>query len=240
MNYLFWIVIIAAIVIVICGNSKKSTEQNNKKSKGKYNGSNNPKEEKPTKVDYENTDYFKETHTSYEDMIMDKGKAGEYSTYRSIMNVKGYKRFLFNTYVPNKDNEEKKTEIDIIMIHETGIYVIECKNYNGNIYGDETSEKWCQMFGSKKKYFFYNPIKQNYRHIQYLRELIGKDKKLISIIAFGNGATLKKITNSNKDIIIINNKYIRKTLEEKISGSESTITTNEIDEIYNRFKEMQW
>lgn len=200
-------------------------------------------EEKPKqnlKLDYEQSDYYQETHTSYEDMITDKGKAGEYAAYRNICNISGYKKFLFNVYVENKDNTDKKTEIDILMIHETGIYVIESKNFKGWIYGDETSEKWCQAFKNGKKFFFYNPIKQNYRHIQYLRDIVGADKEITSIITFGDDATLKKITNTNENLKVINNRQLKWTLEDKIIKTESKLTQEQIDKIYNKLKAKQW
>jgi hypothetical protein len=224
------------IIVILLNIAKRKT----KKKTNKQIKKSDKVVKKIPKDDYQESDYFKETHTSYEDMITDKGKAGEYATYRALKNIQGYKRFLFNTYIPNKENADKKTEIDIIMIHEKGIYVIECKNYNGYIYGDEASDKWCQMFGNKKKYFFYNPIKQNYLHIKYLREAIGDDKKLVSVIAFGDGATLKKITNTNKDISIINNREIFEVISSKITESETVMQQSEIDAIYDRFKALQW
>ena len=48
-------------------------------------------------------------------------------TYRCLRQLPGYKRFLFNCYLPKQDGE--KTEIDVIFLHESGIYVFESKNY---------------------------------------------------------------------------------------------------------------
>lgn len=44
-----------------------------------------------------------------------------------------------------------------------GIFVIEAKNMDGWIFGEVKSAQWTQsLFG--KKYWFQNPLHQNYRH----------------------------------------------------------------------------
>lgn len=234
-----YIIIVIAIMLIKAKTEKKKSQN---KSTTKSSEGIQVKNTLPdvSKEDYEQTDYFKETGTSYEEMIMDKGKAGEYAAYRELKVIYGEKKFLFNVYVQDPDNPKKKTEIDIIMLHEKGIFVIECKNYKGWIYGDEASEKWCQVFKNKKKYFFYNPIKQNYRHIQQLRKHIGEDKQITSVIVFGDGATLKEITNSNKNLKIVNLRELRKTIVELIGNKQNIINRDEIEKIYNEFKQMQW
>ena len=74
-------------------------------------------------------DYFMQTHNSYYEVMTDAGKKGEFIIGRSIDQLTGYKRILYNCYIPKPDGGT--TEIDIILIHETGIYVIESKNYKG-------------------------------------------------------------------------------------------------------------
>ena len=54
-----------------------------------------------------------------------------------------------------------------IVISKFGIFVIETKNYYGLIIGDKYKAKWIQYIG-KNKYYFNNPIHQNYGHIKRL------------------------------------------------------------------------
>lgn len=82
---------------------------------------------------YEKTVYYAQTALPYKALVHDKGRLGEYYTFMHLCNLGGYKKFLFNCYVPKTD--EKTTEIDVIMLHETGIYVFESKNYSGWIFG---------------------------------------------------------------------------------------------------------
>ena len=62
------------------------------------------------------------------------------------------------------------SQIDHIVISIFGIFVIETKNYKGWIFGSENQEYWTQtIYGNKYK--LYNPIRQNYSHIQALKNL---------------------------------------------------------------------
>ncbi len=145
-------------------------------------------------------DYFMQTHNSYYEVMTDAGKKGEFIIGRSIDQLTGYKRILYNCYIPKPDGGT--TEIDIILIHETGIYVIESKNYKGWIFGSENEKYWTQTlyrsngYGTKnvQKNHFYNPVIQNKGHIKLLRQYLNMPEvPVYSYIVFGNEATLKKV-----------------------------------------------
>ena len=63
--------------------------------------------------------------------------------------------------MPRDDGET--TEIDVLMLHTSGIYVFESKNYSGWIFGDEKSKTWTQTLPNGRgrraqKERFLNPI----------------------------------------------------------------------------------
>lgn len=62
-------------------------------------------------------------------VLFDKGLLGEFYTYECLKPLDGYKRYLFNLYVPKDDGET--TELDVVLLHESGVYVLEFKNYSG-------------------------------------------------------------------------------------------------------------
>ena len=106
-----------------------------------------------------------------------------------------------NCYVPNRSGD--KIEIDMIMLCQKGIYVIENKNYSGWIFGDEKSKNWCEILKGKK-YFFYNPIKQNKSHIKNLeKQLQVGDGKYVSLITFNANANLKKVSTESSGIYVV-------------------------------------
>ena len=88
-------------------------------------------------------------------------------------------------------NNGMTTQIDHIVISIYGIFVIETKNYKGQIYGNSSSEHWTENFYGKT-YKFYNPIKQNHSHIKVLQKLLRIPfDTLISVVVFSNNATLE-------------------------------------------------
>ena len=99
-----------------------------------------------------------------------KGQFGEYATEFALSNynIDGNFFIFQNLYVPYKNFS---CEIDILMLHEKGIFVFESKNYSGWIFGTLNQQHWTQTFKSGQKFQFYNPIKQNNTHIKALSTL---------------------------------------------------------------------
>ena len=63
------------------------------------------------------------------------------------------------------------SQIDHIVVSRYGVFVIETKNYAGVVYGEEDDQRWLQIVGGKKNYF-YNPLKQNERHVQVISRCV--------------------------------------------------------------------
>ncbi len=89
------------------------------------------------------------------------------------------------------------TQIDHVIVSRYGVFVVETKNMNGWIFGDEKSPQWTQsIFG--KKYKFRNPLQQNYRHTKALSEFFGIDhSKFMSIVMFWGECEFKTPLPSN-------------------------------------------
>lgn len=98
-----------------------------------------------------------------------KGSFGEWMT-------KYYSKILTDTLILHDvliDGKEGYTsQIDVIMIGAKGIYVIEVKMFEGaKIYGNGKNSKWYYYRGGKK-FDIYSPLKQNKKHIEYLKEFL--------------------------------------------------------------------
>ena len=135
---------------------------------------------------YKTTAYYKDTGIPLLSLINDKGRLGEYLTFKylKIFEKQGAK-FLFNVYVPKEDGET--SEIDVLMLCSKGVFVFESKNYSGWIFGSEDKKNWCQTLpqgkGKSNKEYFYNPVMQNRSHIKHLKALLG-DVPVHSVIVF--------------------------------------------------------
>lgn len=187
---------------------------------------------------YESTSYFEQTKIPYKQMLKDTGRVGEYYIFDQLKNLNGYKKFLFNCYVPKSD--DKTTEIDVIMLHETGIYVFESKNYSGWIFGNADDKYWTQTlrsgrYGSEKNRF-YNPILQNSNHIKWLKTFLTDygDKPFISYIAFSDRCRLMDITLTNSEQFVMHRSQATDDVFDKVKKSAAVLTTQQIDDIFNK------
>ena len=109
-------------------------------------------------------------------------------------------------------------QIDHIVISKFGIFVVEMKNYDGLITGDEYKDKWTQHLG-RNKYYFNNPIHQNYGHIKALQELLNLvESNFVSIVCISNRA---KVRVKSKNVVQLD--YINdliKSFEKEIVNTD--------------------
>lgn len=127
---------------------------------------------------------------------------------------------------------DRTTQIDHLVISIYGIFVIETKTYKGWIFGNQNSKYWTQTL-FRKKYKIYNPIIQNWTHINFLRKILSDFRNLnfFSIIVFAGSAKLKKIDSSVPVI------YKRKLLRTIKKNREVYLTHNQLDRIDHVLKE---
>lgn len=127
-----------------------------------------------------------------------QGYWGEYYVFRELfLKVHGKSKFLMNLHLPTENG--KSTEIDLIMIHEIGIFVFEIKHYKGTIYGGGTDKYWTQYFRTVKNNTFLNPIYQNGYHVRALLSQL-PDACIHSVVVFTNAECTLKVTNSNPHV----------------------------------------
>lgn len=167
------------------------------------------------------------------------GKLGELYTAKELKYVQlfGRKgRILRNVYVP-KDNGET-SEIDLLYITQKGIFVFESKNYSGWIFGDEKGQKWTMMLPNKEKHSFYNPVKQNQTHIKWLRNYIGENIPLFSIIVFSERCELKKITIVRQDVKVIKRDLTYAAVRDIWDKNEDRLSDEEVENLYIKLRNL--
>ena len=98
------------------------------------------------------------------------------------------------------------SQIDHVVVSQFGIFVIETKNYKGNIYGSFKSDKWTQNIWGNK-YSMPNPIRQNNAHIYALKSILPNyaQSGCVSIIAFSSSASLYVTSDEDTEVIYIHN-----------------------------------
>jgi len=114
------------------------------------------------------------------------------------------------------------TQIDHVVISKHGVFVIETKNYRGDIYGNDKQKEWKQIivtpvtYSSKwwktytyvTKNFFYNPVKQSLGHMFAVKEELKEFPHLpiIPIVVFAGDANLHNVTS--KYHVIFDNELV--------------------------------
>ncbi|SHI07229.1 nuclease-related domain-containing protein, partial [Clostridium grantii] len=139
---------------------------------------------------YRGSKYKIASGNSFFKTVFDKGNYGEFLTFSYLEKLGKQNKLMTNIYLPKADGST--TEVDLIMLSETGIYVFESKNYSGWIFGDEKNKNWTQSLQNKQKNKFYNPIWQNKGHISALKDTLGINKEDFykSYIIFSERCTL--------------------------------------------------
>lgn len=185
--------------------------------------------------EFKKTTYYKITHNTLSKTRSDVGCLGEYMCYKYLADYENTgARFLFNVYIPRDDTT---TEIDVLMIHHTGLYVLESKNYDGWIFGTDTNTNWTQSLPQghtsiKKK--FYNPIMQNNTHIKYLKKQVGESVPCHNIVVFSERCTLKSITiKPDAEYKVIQRNNLRLTVDE-MTSRQPVLSSEQIETIFNQ------
>ena len=119
-----------------------------------------------------------------------RGKYGENKVRRVIGETVENEQYVINDLI--LVNEEKSSQIDHIVINPHGIFVLETKNYSGEIYGSESQREWTQVLAyGKVKNKLYNPLKQNATHVYNVKKivvLVKADGMAIGIVDYNLGS----------------------------------------------------
>lgn len=117
------------------------------------------------------------------------GMFGEFWVKKELKKLSS--EYLVFNNVLIKTNDENTHQIDHIIVSNYGIFVVETKQYNGFIIGNEYDKKWIVKAGNKK-YYMNNPLRQNYGHIMSLVEILDLPiDKFISLICISSNAKVK-------------------------------------------------
>ncbi len=149
-------------------------------------------------------------------------------------------RVISNCYLRKDDGGT--TEIDSILILKSGLYVIECKDFSGWIFGSDSDEFWTQTLpsgwnGDPARNQFYDPVWQNRNHIKCIRRKLPayRNVPMRNIVVFGDDSTLMDVTISS-DAWVVRDAFFLETIEEIESNSAEVIGGKDIERIYDILK----
>ncbi len=127
----------------------------------------------------------KDSHKPFSSSTDEKGLYGEKVCIHYLQKMLRKDEYLLkNLLLPLRN--DKKTEIDAIIVSKKGIFCIEIKNWVGHISGNNHSQYWYQKYDDKnmENKFHRNPFIQNENHCKALAYLFNYKYPINNIILF--------------------------------------------------------
>ena len=100
-------------------------------------------------------------------------------------------------YIPT---ENGVTEADAVFIHESGVYVFECKHMTGAVSGKLRDRMWTKT-GDGRVLSFTNPIIQNRKHAEAAAVFFGvKREDCFSCVVFNDACDISRVETGDERI----------------------------------------
>ena len=177
-----WIIVLFLAVFLLIGRplAKKLERKYRRKQRQVRRTVSSPQSYRRTKFDY-----------LEEKSAEEKGEEGERFVAASALSKLPPELFLVFNDMILTTADGNTTQVDHVVIGSHGIFVIETKNYQGKVYGNESSSEWHQYLG-QKEFPFHNPIHQNYGHVKTLASTLQLPESVfVPIVVFPNPTTLR-------------------------------------------------
>ena len=120
-----------------------------------------------------------------------KVKLGEIAITGQANNHLGEEYTLLNNC--NLASDDGAVQIDHILLSPYGIFVIETKNHQGEIFGSPEQKKWTRKI-YKTSFKFKNPLQKNQNHVAVVQKLLADltvPQNLKSVVVFTSQSSFK-------------------------------------------------
>ncbi|NRQ54526.1 nuclease-related domain-containing protein [Brevibacillus sp. HD1.4A] len=170
-----------------------------------------------------------------------KGELGEYKVTIQLDQMAKEYRHISDLLLPNPKAKSGYSQIDHILFTPYAIFIIETKNYSGEIKGGREDKHWTV----NKRFKMLNPFYQNYGHIESIRSIIQVEKEnVVSLVSFTRRCTfsvdpeLRKIGSND---LIVYDIELTEFIQRKINrlremNKEHRFTAEEIESMYESIK----
>lgn len=167
------------------------------------------------------------------------GELGEYKINIQLDQLPKDTKYLSDIMIKNPKSRTGYSQIDHIVVSPYGLFVIETKNYNGEIKGGRSDQYW----RVSNRFNMFNPLKQNFGHIKALERVLSEHTDLlyISMISFtmrcrfSIDPELRKIESNE---LIVYDTELSEFINRKINRIRATsdkaiLTGAEVQDIYD-------
>lgn len=168
----------------------------------------------------------------------EQGDWGEFRVNNKILRIKNQlgECYLYrDIYIESND---VTYQIDHLLVHPKGIFVIETKAVSGLIYGSIDKGMWfSNVYG--KKISFLNPLFHNKKHIDALKDIFGESFPYHSVIVFTERNKPKKMPNNVISLKELQEYLLNFESEQKLSPVQMHYFKVNLDEIIKNKAELR-
>ena len=118
---------------------------------------------------HDTTEFAQLTGYSFFDIMLSTKKGHLHKLMTQLNKVSGEHKVLIDLQLPVNNTTYP---VDAVLIHESGVYVIDGVEKTGWISGNEDQDEWIETKHKEKQETFPNPIMENKRIIFALRDLL--------------------------------------------------------------------
>lgn len=167
--------------------------------------------------------------------IKQAGEVGEFATAQLIRQLPEEYFGFQNIRVTYQGNT---SELDMVVVGRTGVFIIETKNHNGLIQGSFDQHQWIQYKtgrqGGQYSKEFYNPVKQvgthTYRLAHYLRDR-GCNVHVDSMVFFTNPMASVQVYGTPGKIPVYAGQQGAELIFRQILSGNANLTPNQVQQI---------
>ena len=177
---------------------------------------------------HDNTTFYQLTGYSYFNVLMNKSVRTSYQLIKELEHVQGTKKIMVNLQLPV--HNEVQT-IDVLLLHESGIYVMNVKKKSGWINGREQSIEWIELLHKNQKQVFNNPIHETKRLTHTLKDKLPEVDGTFfeTMVVFTNDCSFQQIEIQSTNVEVLKIAELKKWAT-KIEGKR--LSDTEIENLY--------
>ena len=188
---------------------------------------------------HDNTEFARLTGYSFFHVMFNAKKRHLYKLMTQLHKVSGEHKVLIDLQLPVNNTTYS---VDAILIHESGIYVIDGVQKTGWISGNEEQMEWIEIKHKEKQERFPNPIAVNKRVVFALRELLPEISydTYVAISLFSDACSFQKVEiySQNAEVMKRNElKLWTKQIGGEVLSKEEIHTVYKALEGYMSFKQ---
>lgn len=184
--------------------------------------------------------YNEEKGPQKSNLQMPKYECFEKEVFEELSKVYGcgLKKILIDLYIPSEGHSCDNTQLDVVFINKSGIYVVEAKHYYGIVEGRDTDKNWIGTMYNGSKSERENPVKQNTNHINNLKNLLSsyESEYFKNIVVIADSCEIKYESNSilSYETKVVNFSKVKDTIKFMSKNSKTMLDDESIYKIYNQ------